>query len=627
MGIKKNTVVRGCLVPSLKNKPLDGRQDVPTLADIVNIENPYVGFIFPVAETGKWYKVVSLRTKVMGELEIPNGEVDGYEEFGKGMTDEEKQQYLTKSFAEQTYLKKEDAKETYLTKEDAIENYQPKGDYQPQGDYATKEDLRNAIGGIEIPEEVHIGTSEPTDDSKLWVDTSVTSDGGGNGGGSNTPGGDGGNEGGSGGSGETKKYETVNVSISADNGASITADVTVNGETKSVTSGSSVPWEVEYGTEYTIEVADVEGFGSPEIKNFKAEQSTRNVELVYNSILVTTIQINETISDPATIITRTVDNGGIEAIRANSHRYVGMLNDEGVMMLRQLDDNDGTRYNNGDAADLTGAEGDVFMKMPRFWWKVISNNEVSLAYGGNPDGTYKEWDGKDLIGVYKGYVLNSKMHSVSGQYPVQDSTADLKVFARDNGLGYTLVKWQHHCMMSMLFLAYYKNTNSEDVCGKGSTLQCGGTDSLGMNDTDKDSNGGSYVNFWGLENWWGACEEAIDNIDASSSSSSHYITLDDGTRKMISIGNNTSGYLTKFLIRESNGILDIFHESKGGSSATYFCDKINFEVFPNASSNTRLARSGKSNGDAGAFYLVRLNNESTSTYSRLAYRGEYIIEQ
>lgn len=81
--MSKNTIVRGMLVPSLKNKPLDGRMDVPTLADIEKIENPYVNFIFPVAETGKWYKVVSLKDKVVDELTIPNGQVDRYELFGE----------------------------------------------------------------------------------------------------------------------------------------------------------------------------------------------------------------------------------------------------------------------------------------------------------------------------------------------------------------------------------------------------------------------------------------------------------------------------------------------------------------------------------------------------------------
>ena len=129
--MSNNTIVRGLLVPSLKNKPLDGRQEVPTLADIANIENPYVNFIFPVEETGKWYKVLSLKEKVVDELVIPDGMIDEYEPFGEGMTDEQKEEYLTKSLAEQTYLKKEDAVEEYLNKTEA------------EADYLKKEDAAN----------------------------------------------------------------------------------------------------------------------------------------------------------------------------------------------------------------------------------------------------------------------------------------------------------------------------------------------------------------------------------------------------------------------------------------------------------------------------------------------------
>lgn len=152
--MSKNTIVRGMLVPSLKNKPLDGRMDVPTLADIVNIENPYVNFIFPVAETGMWYKVTKLADKVIDELVIPNGEIAEYETFGEGMTDKQKEEYLTKSLAEQLYLKKSDAVLEYMSKTDAEANflknvqadleYLKKSDakilYQPTGDYVTSEE-------------------------------------------------------------------------------------------------------------------------------------------------------------------------------------------------------------------------------------------------------------------------------------------------------------------------------------------------------------------------------------------------------------------------------------------------------------------------------------------------------
>lgn len=154
MGAKKNTVVRGCLVPSLKNKPLDGRQDVPKLSDIPNIENPYVNFIFPVAETGKWYKVTSLKTKVIDDLQIPDGEIDGYELFGEGLTEEEKKALLTKELAEQTYL----------SKDDASKNYQPKGEYQPKGDYATKTELEGYQPKGEYATKEELGGYQPKGD-------------------------------------------------------------------------------------------------------------------------------------------------------------------------------------------------------------------------------------------------------------------------------------------------------------------------------------------------------------------------------------------------------------------------------------------------------------------------------
>ena len=55
----------------------------------------------------------------------------------------------------------------------------------------------------------------------------------------------------------------------------------------------------------------------------------------------TTILLDQTITDPATMITKVYDDGGISQIRLNSHRYVCKLVD-GVMQAKQLQDNNGT---------------------------------------------------------------------------------------------------------------------------------------------------------------------------------------------------------------------------------------------------------------------------------------------
>jgi hypothetical protein len=104
------------------------------------------------------------------------------------------------------------------------------------------------------------------------------------------------------------------------------------------------------------------------------------------------------------------------------------------------------------------------MKLPQFYWKCEEYTtdvwDFSVAYEINPGG-YNEWDGKDLIGVFEGYVYNTKLLSVKSTASSDNiSQATFKTYARNRGNGFTLIKWKHHCMMAMLFYTYYGNTNS-----------------------------------------------------------------------------------------------------------------------------------------------------------------------
>lgn len=444
-------------------------------------------------------------------------------------------------------------------------------------------------------------------------------------------GGDGGNEGGSGGSGETKKYETVNVSISADNGASITADVTVNGETKSVTSGSSVPWEVEYGTEYIIEVADVNGYAKPETLTFTAEQSIRNITLMYSyaGAFITKIRIDDAVSDPATKVTKLVDENGVEKIKENSHRYVGKLNSDGVIELKQLDDKDGTKYTDGSSADLSGLEGDVFMKLPQFYYKAeqYSDNvwDIYFAYQQKPDDSYKEWDGKDLIGVYKGSVSEGKLYSVSGKSSSIITSSEASTIASSRGTGYSLVRYEHHCIMAYLYLAMYCHTNSQLMIGVGrsdQSLPSGGTDYLSMEDTAGDGgNGDSHaINFWGLENWWGNRYELMDNI--STNGNEFVTTMKDGTERTFGgyfgADSGTIGFL------KTSEFLDAVARQTYSNGSLYYTD----EYYADEAAGRRYVRSGyRTSSESGIFYFHESFGLSGQYGTRLAYRGEYIINE
>lgn len=391
-------------------------------------------------------------------------------------------------------------------------------------------------------------------------------------------------------------------------------------------------YRIKEGVRYYVKAGEaVSAIAPKNSETFTAyAYAEREIEMVYEPPKVTTIRIDQNISDPATMITRIVDEGGIEFIRANSHRYTGTFAN-GVMTLKQLDDNDGVKYLDGSDADLTTLGTDVWMKLPRFYWKCEEHAtdvwDFSVVYGAKPDDTYKEWDGKDLIGVYEAYVSSSNSYSVSGVTSTGSVTqANFKTYARNRGEGYTLVKWKHHCMMAMLFYAYYCNTNSQLVCGVGTdsyTKSTGQTNALGMNDTVGNGGNGNTmsINFWGLENWWGNKQEFIDNVVVNGRKWD--ITEDDGSVRNAGTGGATNGDSSKSLFGAN---IDLIPVEVRGSSTTGFCD---YYYQTNNSSMIAKRSSDYQNNNGGVHYVnVSINGSYSekSRGSRLAFRGEIVIE-
>ena len=83
------------------------------------------------------------------------------------------------------------------------------------------------------------------------------------------------------------------------------------------------------------------------------------------------------------------------------------------------------------------------------------------------------------------------------------------------GTGYQLVDWEMQNVMAILFYAWYGNTNCQKICGSGnkSTItESGQTNILGMTDTTSENGDGTFINFWGLENWWGSKSEWMQDV-------------------------------------------------------------------------------------------------------------------
>lgn len=349
--------------------------------------------------------------------------------------------------------------------------------------------------------------------------------------------------------------------------------------------------------------------------------------------LITIIRLDQTIHYPATMITRIVDEGGIEAIRASSHRVLGKNTASGVMTICRLDDADSNKFYDGSTSNLTGSQGDVFMKLPKFYYKAEEYStdiwDITFVYGKKPDNTYKEWDGNDLIGVYEAYRSGNKLYSRSGVASAGAVTqANFKAYARNRGVGFTIVKWKHHCIMAFLFYAMYNHMDSQGKIGRGTnsySKATGQTDSLGMEDTVAGGNGDSQsINFWGLENWWGNKSERIDNVvfNPDEVNGVWRITEDDGSTRDVQ-GARFAGYLGKTYIDEH---LDLVPTGNVTASTIGYCD---YAQTANENTSRSATRSSDINGTYGGVSFINANSDLTSsvassTGTRLVFRGEIV---
>ncbi len=344
-----------------------------------------------------------------------------------------------------------------------------------------------------------------------------------------------------------------------------------------------------------------------------------------SNIVYSYITIDQGQSGESAMISGDVTGVAIQLIRANSHLYLGKQTASGKQLICQLKDVMGTQYFDGTTAALDGSEGDHWLRLPEFYWKrtEVSGNKTTygFAYGGRPDSTWNMWDSRQLLGVHEAYVASSKLYSRSGVQSGADITqGTFKTYARNRGTGYYCVTWEWHCMMAMLFYAWYGRMNCQAQCGAGSDIAhrtLGTKDTLGMADTTSSNGNTDNTKFWGLENWWGGKFEFVDNVDVSN-----YVwtitNVEHGTTRNAGAGCTTSGWSTKMMLSEN---MDLIPTSVGGSDTTFYCD------YYGAASGARIVlRSSHMNvteGGVNNIYAQDLiSAQSTVAGSRLAFIGE-----
>ena len=352
------------------------------------------------------------------------------------------------------------------------------------------------------------------------------------------------------------------------------------------------------------------------------------------------IILDQNLSDPSKMIYGDVNSEAIQWIRANSHRYLGKYTGTGQMTICQLADvnpdgatgayfYDGVTEVQAPWCGGTDSLCEWWMRLPKFYYHAeeIEPDIWDIGFGQEPEADdWKCWDGNDLIGVFKASTDQR-------DYPVcradmapktSMSQADFYNKVRLRGDGYSLVKFKHHSMMAFLFYAMYGNTNSQAICGSGTSTigkVTGETDILGMTDTVVGGNGDSgSINFWGLENWWGDIFEWVDNV--SINDNLWTITEDDGTSRHVQAG-ASNGWISKVSVGDE---LDIVPVDISVSKLTGFCDY----YWQDAGNSRTLARSDKwdiENGGVSFAYADSVNTDAVPYFgSRLAFRGDIIVE-
>ena len=447
----------------------------------------------------------------------------------------------------------------------------------------------------------------------------------------------------SGGVYDALQREYVVATATADTGSVATAMVGIYdvNDVLIVEGEGEVTARILYGKTYKVKCSRVYDHLTPAEQTFIANMPSRQVMMQYTYIERDVVTLDQTISDPAQMLSGDIQGDVIKEIRSHSHLYLGTPatqpgDTEGTELLCQLSDEDSRLYYDGTPAALDGSEGDQWLKLPVFWWKVVGVGEAAVdgahdqyrlmfAFAGEPDPSWNKWQGdRNLVGAKEMKVVNDKGRSVSNGHSTGGFTqAQGNAYAAAHNLGCQLVTWEWQWIMCVLFYAWYGNTNSQAVCGSGSNMndrKLGVTDKLGMTDTTPaQATSLTSARFWGLESWWNGKMEWMGNVVMDD----YVLRITDQDTKQtrqvsgfIQCG-GSGGWNSRMRI-DANGDLVVL--AKAGTETTFYCDWVN------SNSGSRvLHRSGNQAHVLGGVAYVHASYAPSLVYdyvgSRLAFNG------
>lgn len=278
----------------------------------------------------------------------------------------------------------------------------------------------------------------------------------------------------------------------------------------------------------------------------------------------------------------------------------------------KLDKNDWSKKADGTLSNLTGADGDVMVKIPAFYIKTTkqANGKPKFEIDDtipNSTGTngrtgfyvhpaFKKADGTIrpyfLWGAYKGVEQGGKLRSISGVIPTTNKTkATFQDLARQGrSIDFGITSFFERMAIQLLFYAEFGTLNCQEACGRGivdlaesSTVptECrtGGTNSLGDRSGYVGTNGESGVRYRGIEDLWGNVWDFLSGIMITDKGW-HYTndhTKMDNISQMSLYAMDLSkkypeGYVKEMEYPTGSEWMFFPKTTTGASGNTYFCD-------------------------------------------------------
>ena len=179
-----------------------------------------------------------------------------------------------------------------------------------------------------------------------------------------------------------------------------------------------------------------------------------------------------------------------------------------------------TAYYGDPTFKFDGSNGDVFTKIPEFYWKRYrdENYEYILISKNKLAGYIKSEEFS--VGRYTMSGSESRVYSRSGYAPFTNKTiTNFRSYARSLGAGFGQMDW-HYFILQMLYLVEYADYNSQSKLGLGYTngshtapINSGGCDVLGMKSGSKDGTDNTSMIYRGIEDIFGNIWQFVDGIN------------------------------------------------------------------------------------------------------------------